>query len=173
MMKTYRPHLQLPKTTFQIWLNVISYTIFIGAIIYSVFQLATLPAEVPIHFNFAGEADGWGSKYILLVLPLIAIVMTVALEALEKHPQLHNYPERLNESNVNAFYRTSIRTLNVLKNGILLLFAFLQIEIILAAKESDFTFGLFLPIFIGIVTIVPIVWHLISISKIKQYKKCE
>lgn len=166
-LKLYRPQIHLPKSKWQLRLNVIGYVVFIAAVVYSLIQLVSLPAEVPIHFNFAGEADGWGSKYFLLLLPFITVILTLVLEALEKNPQMHNYPDRMNESNVMEFYRTSVQTLNVLKNGLLIIFGLLQLEIVLAAQQSSFAFGVLLPIFLGIVVIVPIVWHFVAISKIK------
>ncbi len=36
--------------------------------------LALLPDVVPVHYNFAGEADRMGSKYEMLVTPVIAIL---------------------------------------------------------------------------------------------------
>ena len=167
-MYDYRPKLSLPKTRLQKVANIIGYGTFIIGIIYSLFHLATLPAEVPIHFNFAGEADGWGSKYVLLVLPIIGIVTLLPLEAMEKRPHMHNYPSRINESNVYQFYESSIRTMNLVKNGTLIIFGLLQIEIIQTARESSFTFGNILLGFIIFILVVPIIWHILSIRQIKE-----
>ncbi len=37
--------------------------------------LASLPERVPIHWNLAGEADRWGSKYELLFLPVLQLLL--------------------------------------------------------------------------------------------------
>ena len=169
-MYDYRPKLDLPKTRMQKVANIVGYGIFIAGIIYSIINLATLPQQVPIHFNIAGEADGWGSKYILLLLPFIGIVTTLALEAVEKRPHIHNYSSRMNENNVYQFYAISIRSLNLVKNGTLLIFGLLQIEMVQTAREADFTFGNIMMGLLVILIVLPILWHVISISKLKESK---
>ena len=37
--------------------------------------LLVLPAEIPVHYNAAGEVNRWGSKYEMLLLPLITLLM--------------------------------------------------------------------------------------------------
>ena len=169
-MNEYRPKLDLPKTRLQKVANIVGYGIFIAGIIYSIINLATLPQQVPIHFNIAGEADGWGSKYFLLVLPFITIVTTLALEAVEKRPHIHNHSYRLNENNVYQFYAISIRSLNLVKNGTLIIFGILQFEMVQTAREADFTLGYVMMGLFLILLVLPILWHIISISKWKELK---
>ncbi len=55
------------------------YAICYGIIILSVVGTAILlmfsPDTVPVHYNFAGEVDRFGSKYENLIFPLFAIIM--------------------------------------------------------------------------------------------------
>lgn len=169
-MYEYRPEISLPKTTLQKIANGVGYGVFIIGVLYSIVSLATLPSDVPIHFNFAGEADGWGSKYVLLLLPFIGIVTVLALEALEKRPHFHNYPHYMNEVNVRQFYEVSVRTSNLIKNGTLLIFGLAQIEIVQSAKEAQFTFGSILVGIIVVALFVPIVWHIYSSVQLKPTK---
>ena len=37
--------------------------------------LLALPGEIPVHYNAAGEVNRWGSKYEMLLLPLITLLM--------------------------------------------------------------------------------------------------
>lgn len=37
--------------------------------------LPKLPDQIPTHYGFTGQADGWGSKYESLVLPIIIILI--------------------------------------------------------------------------------------------------
>jgi uncharacterized membrane protein len=169
-MHEYRPEISLPKTTIQKITNIIGYSILIGCTIYSLVNIVTLPSEVPIHFNLAGEADGWGSKYVLLILPLIGLFSILALEEVEKRPYMHNYPAHINETNVRQFYAISIRTMNLVKNGLLLTFGLLQLEMVQSAKEANFALGsLLLPLVI-VAVFVPIAWHIYSMVQIKAPK---
>lgn len=39
--------------------------------------LVVLPDRVPIHYDVAGDADGWGSKYINLIFPVFTVLMAL------------------------------------------------------------------------------------------------
>ena len=41
--------------------------------------LLVLPAEIPMHYNAAGEVNRWGSKYEMLLLPLMTLLMGIFL----------------------------------------------------------------------------------------------
>ena len=166
-MYDYRPKINIEKASYQKICNWLGYGIFILGIIVSIGSLPFLPDSVPIHFNIAGEADGWGSKYFLLLLPIIGVVTTLAVEAIENKPHLHNYPARINESNVEAFYKLSIRTMNLTKNATLIVFGLLMLDIVITAKTSEPFFQTFiLFILIGVIFGV-IIWHLFSMRKIQ------
>ena len=47
-----------------------------------------------------------------------------------KAPHMHNYPSRLDESNVKVFYLNSRKILNQVKNICLILFAFISIQMV-------------------------------------------
>ena len=53
------------------WIDVLTFGIMIGAFLYAVFSFGSLPAEIPTHFNLAGEADGWGRKGMLFGLIIL------------------------------------------------------------------------------------------------------
>ena len=103
-------------------------------------------------------------------MPFIAIVTTLALEAIEKRPHIHNYSYRLNENNVYQFYAISIRSLNLVKNGTLIIFGMLQFEMVQTAREAAFTLGNVMMGLLVILLVLPILWHIISISKLKELK---
>lgn len=74
-----------------------------------------IPDHVPVHFNESGEADRSGSKFELVGLPIIGLFLFVLMSLLEKAPHMHNYPDRINESNAGRFYLHSRKLLNILK----------------------------------------------------------
>ncbi|MFJ7408335.1 MULTISPECIES: DUF1648 domain-containing protein [unclassified Lysinibacillus] len=163
----YRPVLKLPKTKYEKFLDIIGGGLFIVSIIFIISQWSTLPEEIPAHFNGAGEVDRWGSKIEVFILPGIGIFLWIFLGLLEKVPYMHNYPSRLNESNVEAFYLNSRKLCNEIKNFCLILFAVISCEIVLVALGKVDGLGWwFLPVVL-IGTGIPIVKGLIAASKIK------
>ncbi|AVK95150.1 DUF1648 domain-containing protein [Lysinibacillus sphaericus] len=163
----YRPILTLPKTKYEKCLDVIGSGLFTVSILFIILQWGNLPGEIPAHFNAKGEVDRWGSKIEVLILPGIGIFMWIFLGLLEKAPHMHNYPARLNERNVEAFYLNSRRLCNEVKNFCLILFAIISCEIVLVALGKIEGLGWwFLPVVL-IGTGIPILKGLIASSKIK------
>ncbi|PGH77298.1 hypothetical protein CN899_29800, partial [Bacillus thuringiensis] len=112
--------------------------------------------EVPVHYNAAGAVNRWGSKWELLMLPGIGVFLLLLLQTLEKYPEVHKYPQRLNESNAAQFYMHSRKMINQLKNMCLAIFAVIQFESVSIALGWKNRLGiLFLPILI-IGVMVPI-----------------
>lgn len=163
----YRPILTLPKTKYEKCLDVIGGGLFTLSILFIILQWGNLPEEIPAHFNAKGEVDRWGSKIEVLILPGIGIFMWIFLGLLEKAPHMHNYPARLNERNVEAFYLNSRKLCNEVKNFCLILFAIISCEIVLVALGKIEGLGWwFLPVVL-IGTGIPILKGLIASSKIK------
>lgn len=162
-----RPKLDIPKSKSEwIW-DVIGCLCYFGSILFLIYVWNKLPVQVPAHYNAAGEIDRWGSKWELLIFPIIGGFIGLFMLVLEKFPEVHNYPQRLNESNAAAFYLNSRKIVNQIKNICLILFALIQYESISVALGWGGSFGIwFLPVVIvGI--LVPIIIGIIKLSKIK------
>jgi hypothetical protein len=41
--------------------------------------VSTVNAAAPLHYNFWGEVDSWGKKSVLLIIPVVAIFIYVAI----------------------------------------------------------------------------------------------
>src|SRR5947208_2792288 len=59
----------------------------LGTIIY---KWAALPAVIPTHFGFSGQADDWSSKKWLLLLPALSLVLYIGLTWLSRYPHKLN-----------------------------------------------------------------------------------
>lgn len=122
-----RPILKLKKTAFEITLNMLSLLLFIGSMVYLAVIWASLPDKVPTHFNLAGEANGWGHKGTLLLLPMIGFVVWIGFTLLERVPHVYNYTG-LTEENAERQYKNARTMMNVLKNEIMIIFVYLSWE---------------------------------------------
>jgi uncharacterized membrane protein len=136
----------IPKTKSEKVWDIIGYSYLIGTIFFLVMVWGNLPDQVPAHFNGFGEVDRWGSKWELIILPIISIFLLLMMQFLEKHPEWHNYPARLNESNAKSFYLLSRKIMNIEKNICLLILQTIQMESIAIAFDWFNGFGIwFLP----------------------------
>jgi len=74
--------MSLPETLKKEWFI---FPLLLAPFIASFILWDKLPEEVPIHFNFQGEADDWGPKWInAIMLPLIGVGIYVLLLVLPK-----------------------------------------------------------------------------------------
>ncbi len=82
--------------------------------------------EVPLHFNYAGVPDSWGSCGNLLVLPLVAcVVCFLALYCIRK-PQLINYPVKISKENRQRLFPLGIKFVQYINIGVMLLLSYIS-----------------------------------------------
>jgi hypothetical protein len=145
-----KPKLNIPKSALQRVFDIITLIVFAAGIIHLFTVWGQLSDQVPAHYNAAGEVNRWGSKWELILLPIIAAFLAIFMTFLEKHPEWHNYMN-LNENNIEFQYKNSILLLNVIKNECVLLFVFVDYNIVQVALGKAESLGiLFLPIFLVI-----------------------
>ncbi|MFS0690916.1 DUF1648 domain-containing protein [Sporosarcina sp. 179-K 8C2 HS] len=143
-----KPILDIPKTLFEKSLDIVTAIVYLAGIIYTFVIWSQLPDQVPAHYNALGEVNRWGSKWELILLPVIAAFLAVFMTFLERHPELHNY-RRLNDSNIEFQYKNSRLLMNVLKNECVLLFVFLTYKTEqVALGRIDSLSVAFLPVFL-------------------------
>lgn len=78
------------------FLEVISLFFIIAQILILFFYWNNLDERVPIHFNFLGSPDGYGSKYFLLVLPIISLLLFLGVKGF-RFIKLNIYVEKYDE----------------------------------------------------------------------------
>jgi uncharacterized membrane protein len=120
----------------------------------TIFIFFKLPAIIPIHFNAMGKADSYGSKLMLLILPLLATVIYFGLTKLNKYPHIFNYMTAITEDNAVQQYTIATRILRFLKLGILLVFSLIMVFIYLTSEGIVNGLGAwFLPLTLAILLI--------------------
>lgn len=127
-----------------------------------------LPDRVPIHFDAAGNANRWGSPAVLLLLPSIAIGVYLLLTVISLFPGSFRYSFTVTEVNRERLQGLTLSLLTWIKVEMLGLFAWLQREILNAAREgqahiSSWLVPLFLVIVFGTVG-----WHLMGMMQARS-----
>jgi len=133
-LKTSRPKIKVPLEPLDIIVDLISVTLLIFILGYTLMVYADLPDIIATHFNAQGEADDFGSKLIIWLLPSIGLVMFVGLFYLNKFPHIHNYNVNITEGNALQNYRLSSRIVRFTNLFSLTLFAIITFDIIQLAK---------------------------------------
>ncbi|KAM9862234.1 hypothetical protein ACI1US_01843 [Leucobacter sp. BZR 635] len=104
-----RPRKSYRTDAVTIWLRRGSIALTVGSALAVVSGYASLPDEIPIHFNLAGTADGWGSKSNVFLLIGIFVVIVSGSVWLSSKPHLFNYPTEITVESAQAVYREGER----------------------------------------------------------------
>lgn len=152
-----RPVLDLPLTKTEATLLVLT---IIGVLL-CFFPLfiywQQLPATVPTHFDVAGHVNAYGSKYTLLLLPVIAVIITAGIAVLAKFPQIYNYPVKITPENAERNYRFARMFLRWLNFLMVCFFAFLQWKTVQVAIGNASDLGSWsMPFTIKLAILIPI-----------------
>lgn len=112
-------------------------------VLLTVVGLVKAPDRIPIHWNAKGEVDGWGSKWVgLLIVPAITIAFYGLLLWIPRwDPARKNY-----ERFAGAYY--------VLRLAILLMMAGMHVVLVAAAVGIDVDVGMWVMLGVGLLLAV-------------------
>ncbi len=96
-----------------------------------------LPDRIPTHFDMAGNANGWGSPAMLLLLPVIAVGLYLAIAVTSCFPMTFHYPVPVAPANLPRVQDLTLDLVSWLKTELACLFAMLQWWMIHAARSGD------------------------------------
>lgn len=98
---------------------------------------ARLPDRIPVHFNAAGQADGWGSPALLLVFPGFAVVIYLLMSLVSRFPAAFNFPVRVTPLNRPRLEELALNMIAWLKAEVVVLFTCIAWSAIRAARSPD------------------------------------
>lgn len=136
--------LKIKKVKFDSILNGLCLIILVSTILFLAVTWSKIPDKVPMHHDFAGNTDRWGSKLEIIILPVITWIMYVFMTIIEKFPQAWNTGVKVTEENKERIYSTLLHLISTIKFIIVCVFAYLTIHKALAFELSAW----FIPIFI-------------------------
>ena len=66
--------------------KILSLAIIIAITIIALYCVLSGPETIILHWNISGEAESYGSKYLILALPVISLIVFLLIVNQEKHP---------------------------------------------------------------------------------------
>ena len=167
MKQTERPKINPPLSAFDIVLEGLAAVAIIYMFVQLIMTWATLPEQVPSHFNASGKADDWGSKSSMLILPMVAVVMYTGLTVVSRFPHTFNFPATLTESNALKQYKLAKSLLSFLKLSVIGVFLYIQAFTIRTALGEAAGLGITFLVFTLLGTFIPIVVYMILAARAK------
>jgi len=126
----------------------------------TLFHYRNLPEIIPSHFNAAGQADGFGPKASIFILPVLGTILFIGLTILNQFPQVFNYPVKITPENAAKQYAMAARMLRFLKLSILVIFSIVVWLSSYAAIHQTNSIGIWLLPAMMIIIFVPLGYYI-------------
>ncbi|SFE90355.1 DUF1648 domain-containing protein [Thermoflexibacter ruber] len=165
-MKT-KPKIELELSPIdQFWeiAGWVALVLLIGLAILSYFQL---PETIPTHFNFKGEADDFGRKETIFILPALGAIVFIGMTILNRYPHIFNYSVEITKENAQRQYTLATRLIRYLKFSVLLVFAiitFVTFKVATGALTEIGTWSILVVIFL---LVFPSIFFALKLKKSK------
>ena len=82
--------------------KILSLAIIIAITISALYCVLSGPETIILHWNIGGEAESYGSKYLILALPVISFIVFLLIVNQEKHPCDTSLMSEKNRKNRNS-----------------------------------------------------------------------
>ncbi len=66
--------------------KILSLAIIIAITVIALYCVLSGPETIILHWNIGGEAESYGSKYLILALPVISLIVFLLIVNQENHP---------------------------------------------------------------------------------------
>lgn len=163
-----RPRIKIELTITDKVFEVLGWFAVLAIWIITIASYSGLPNTIPIHYNGAGQVDGFGEKESILILPLMATITFVVLTILNKFPHIFNYLNKITKENALEQYTNGTRMIRYLKFVIVIVFGLIEFKIIQNATEHTSGLGVwFLPLTLGLI-FIPMIYFMVKQFKTKQ-----
>lgn len=164
-----RPIIKLPLSSVVKIAEISGKCLIILLWILTIIAFTKMPDTVPIHFNAAGQADNFGNKGTIFILPVIATVIYILLTLLNQSPHIFNYSQEITAANAVYQYRVAARTIRFIKLIITILFTIIVLGIFLASFHLTLGLGSwFLPVTVVLI-LTPTIYALLMNYHKKQH----
>lgn len=167
-MDEKRPKIRVPLTAADKALEVAGGMALLLLWALVVYFYPQLPETVPTHFNLSGEADGFGDRQTMFLLPVIATLLFTVLTVLSSYPHTFNYPVKIAEDNALRQYTIAVRMMRFLKLGIVILFGVIEYGTIRTAMQQANGLGRGFMFLVLALVFVPIFFSLVKSASQKN-----
>ncbi|MBN2457429.1 MAG: DUF1648 domain-containing protein [Sedimentisphaerales bacterium] len=133
------PIVPLPYSRMDVTAEVIALLSLLLSFLTLYLNWSSLPAIIPIHFNFAGETVRMGSKSELLELQFIIAMIYLLITVVSRFPRWYRYPWKITAENASRQYsiaRSFFLWLKVLCMGAMSLCTWRIIQVALCRTEG-------------------------------------
>ena len=135
---------------------------------FAVFGPHKLPDRIPIHFDAAGQINGWGSPAMLWLLPAVATGIYVLITLVMRHPSAFNFPVQVTPAARARLESMALDMIAWLRAEMIWLFLFIEWAMIYSARLGRSAISPWtIPLCVAVV-FVTIGWHIAGMRRVGQ-----
>jgi uncharacterized membrane protein len=137
-----RPKLKIELTTFDKIMEILGWIFIIAIWSMTIISYNKLPDVIPTHFNLKGEVDGYGEKWMILLLASITTILFLVMSYLNKFPHRFNYLTVITKDNALRQYTIATRVIRFLKLLMVAIFLLTTYQTIKQSNKNTDDLGL-------------------------------
>ncbi|WP_284652125.1 DUF1648 domain-containing protein [Flavobacterium terrisoli] len=165
MSTAERPLIKLQLTITDKILEVVGLLVLLGFWFFMLSHYTQLPDIIPTHFGGGGKPDGYGSKWTIIMLPIVGTLLYTGLTIVSRFPHKFNYTATITQANAEKQYSIMVRMIRVMKTMVLLTFFVLDYQTTQIALGLPDIFGNWFLFLLFAMIFVPLFYFLIQSSK--------
>jgi len=157
-----RPKIKIPLKSIDIVLELVGWCALMAIWIFTFINYSKLPDIIPMHYNMAGEADGFGRKANIFTLPLVATALFIGMSVLVRYPHIFNYPIRITADNALRQYTNATRMMRYLNLTTTVILGLIVFNTFRDTAGKANGLGVWFIVLVMGLTFIPMTWHLIK-----------
>jgi uncharacterized membrane protein len=163
-----RPKLKVVLTKSDKAVEVISWILLLSIWALTLSGYSKMPEIIPTHYNASGDADGFGQKVTIFLLPVIATILFIGLTIANKYPHTFNYMTSVTNENALTQYSNATRMMRYLKTIVLFIFGTIVFKTIQNTNGNADGLGVwFLPLTMGLI-FIPTLYFIVKSFRSKS-----
>ncbi|MGA3159811.1 MAG: DUF1648 domain-containing protein [Terracidiphilus sp.] len=125
-----------------------------------------LPARIAVHFDMAGNPNGWGTPSDLPLFPVMAAAIYLLMTVVARFPSSFKYPVEITEENRPRLEALNLDLIAWMKMEMVCLFAWVQWTIIEMARRGRGDLSFFALPFIFLVALFgTAIWFIVAMRR--------
>ena len=160
--KRDRPKIKIGLTLFDLIIEVAGVVALLALWIVVLATYSGLPEMIPTHYDVSGQADHFGKRSGIFLLPVIATITFAAIIIMCRFPHLFNYPVRITKNNALFQYRNSARMARCMALAVVFILGFIVLHAILNTGDH---ISIWFLVVLLVIIFIPMIYFLVMSFK--------
>ena len=118
--------MKIKNNKIDIAMEIICLVLLVSIVLYLTINWSNIPDKVPMHYDWSGNIDRWGSRGEIVILPIMSWVMYLFLTGVEQFPRIWNTGVTVTVENQARVYRVLKYMIKTLKLIVVVDFVFMD-----------------------------------------------